>query len=65
MKLTTTKLSNLREDLESLAKQDGVQRGVFFDTSGNARAEAVSATAQHSWLYKTKAGQPFKWGINE
>lgn len=56
---------NLKDDLEALAQQDGQQRGVFFDSSGNARAEAVSETAQHSWLYKTKAGKPFKWGINE
>jgi len=47
--------------LEQFSAEDGVQRGAFFDTSGNFRLERVSATAMHSWLFKTKAGQPFKW----
>lgn len=56
-----TKLAAAKRDLEQLATEDGIQRGIFLDTSGNLRTERVSATATHSWLFKTKAGQPFKW----
>jgi hypothetical protein len=42
---TTTKLTPaLKADLEAFAEFDGVQRGAFFDTSGNFRTERVSAT---------------------
>lgn len=65
MKLTRNKMINLKDDLEALAKEDGLQRGVFFDPDGKAWAEPVSEQAPYPWLYKTKAGQPVKWGINE
>lgn len=61
LKLTPT----IKADLERFASEDGVQRGIFFDTSGNMRVERVSATAQHLWLFKTKAGNPFEWGKDE
>lgn len=51
----------MKADLERFAAQDGIQRGLMFDTSGNLRSEHVSATATHTWLFKTKAGKPFNW----
>jgi len=48
-------------DLETLAMGDGIQRGIFFDTSGKMRKGLVSATAQNSFCFKTVHGQPFKW----
>jgi hypothetical protein len=57
-KQLTTQLKN---SLEDLAEEDGFQRGAFIDTSGKFRCERVSSTATHSWLFKTKAGQPFVW----
>lgn len=58
------KLAATKQNLEQLANEDGIQRGIFFDTSGNLRTERVSATSTHSWLFKTKAGQPFRWPLN-
>jgi len=60
-KVTTKKLNKMKRDLERFASEDGVQRGVFFDTSGNVRCEQVSTTSQTNWLFKTKAGKPFQW----
>lgn len=54
-------MKRITEGLEDLAKEDGVQRGIFIDTSGMVRSERVSATSTHSWLYKTEAGKPFVW----
>lgn len=51
----------MERELERLATEDGQQRGMFFDTSGNLRCERVSATATHTWMFKTKAGKPFQW----
>lgn len=58
---TTIITTKDKADLEKFASQDGIQRGIFFDTSGNRRMERVSATAIHGWLFKTKAGKPFEW----
>lgn len=58
----TTKLTKkLKQDLEEFAAKDGLQRGAFFDTSGNFRTDAVSATSEIHWLFKTKNGKPFNW----
>lgn len=48
----------MERELERLAIEDGLQRGMFFDTNGKLRCERVSATAMHGWIFKTKAGQP-------
>ena len=50
-------------DLETLAMSDGCKRGIFFDTSGKLRKERVSDTSQHTFIYKTISGVPFKWII--
>jgi len=47
--------------LEKLAAEDGVQRGIFFSTSGKRCAERVSSTSSTNWLFKTTAGKPFIW----
>ncbi len=60
-KVNTAELKRLAKGLEQFAKEDGIQRGIFFDTSGNLRCERVSETATHSWLRKTANGIPFVW----
>lgn len=47
--------------LEKLAAEDGVQRGIFFSTSGRKYSERVSSTSSTNWLFKTTAGKPFIW----
>lgn len=54
-------MKRIMDGLEELAKEDGVQRGIFIDTSGMVRSERVSSTAIHTWLHKTEAGKPFVW----
>jgi hypothetical protein len=47
--------------LEQLAAEDGIQRGIFFSTSGKRYTEQVSSTSSTHWLFKTTAGKPFRW----
>lgn len=51
----------MKADVEEFARKDGIQRGYFFDSSGNLRLERVSASATHTWIWKTTAGKPFEW----
>lgn len=51
----------MERELEKFAAEDGIQRGMFIDTSGKLRCERVTATSQISWLYKTIAGKPYSW----
>ena len=60
--ISVTRLRRLIGGMEQFAREDGIQRGVFFDTSGKVRCERVSATSTASWLGKTKAGKPYEWG---
>jgi acyl-CoA thioesterase len=43
-----------KQSLQSASDDDGLQRGVFFDASGNARAEVVNPQAQYNYIWKTK-----------
>lgn len=52
----------LKADLERLAKEDGVQRGVHVDSAGNMLDGKVSVGARGTWLFKTTNGKPFEWG---
>ena len=51
----------VEQDLEKFASEDGIQRGIMCDTSGNIRTERVSVTSQATWFFKTKAGKPYQW----
>jgi hypothetical protein len=35
------------------SERDGVVRGIFFDTSGTARVEAINHNAQYQYLWKS------------
>lgn len=50
-----------KANLETLAMGDGIQREIFFSTSGKLCKGCRSATAQYEPLFKTVHGQPFKW----
>ena len=34
-------------------EQDGIQRGIFFDTSGNARIEPINPNANYEYLWRS------------
>jgi hypothetical protein len=57
----TTITEKQKADLEKFAAEDGIQRGIFFSTSGKRYSERVSSTSSTNWLFKTKAGKPFVW----
>ena len=50
-----------KADLEAFAMGDGIQREIFFSTSGKLCTGYRSATAQYEPVFKTVHGQPFKW----
>ncbi len=44
---------SVKSGLQQMAKQDGVQRGIFFDTSGRVQCERVNPAAKYNYLFKT------------
>ena len=45
------------------SERDGVVRGIFFDTSGNARIEPVNPNAQYQYLWRTDEETRMKPGF--
>lgn len=58
--ISQTKLDSMKRVSELFAKEDGIQRGAFFDTSGKLRTERVYSSMQVNWLYKTEHGKPLE-----
>lgn len=43
-----------KKSLQLATDQDGIQRGIFFSTSGKALIEYVNPRALYTYLFKTK-----------
>lgn len=43
--------------LEADFKLTGTPRGIFFDTSGNARVEIINKSAQYTYIWRSDANK--------